>query len=158
MFRPFTWYSIPFLTRPAVLAFPINLLSYRSSSLMCLVLLQDKDALEIVDDPSPSFYYHFFLVEKASRVWRPAIDFSSLDEFVQQIPFRMETFFSILKSIRMGNSMVSLDLKDTYFQESIHRVSQKYLWFVSQGTLYPFKVLCFSLLMAPRSLHHQSLQ
>ena len=41
-----------------------------------------KDALEIVLDPGPSFYSRLFLVEKATRGWRPVIDLSHLNEFV----------------------------------------------------------------------------
>ena len=48
-----------------------------------------KDALEIVLDPGPGFYSHLFLVEKATGGWRPVIDLTHLNGFVQQTPFKM---------------------------------------------------------------------
>ena len=46
--------------------------------------------------------------------------------------------------------MVSLDLKDAYFQVPIHPDSRKYLRFVAFGRVYQFKALCFGLSMAPQ--------
>ena len=51
----------------------------------------EKDALEVVENPSPGFYSRIFLVEKASGGWRPVIDLSPLNAFVQQTKFKMET-------------------------------------------------------------------
>ena len=58
--------------------------------------MMTKGVLEIVSDPDPSFYSRLFLVEKSSGGWRPVIDLSPLNEFVQQTPFRMETPNSVL--------------------------------------------------------------
>ena len=46
--------------------------------------------------------------------------------------------------------MVSLDLKDAYFQVPIHPRSHRYMRFVWQGTIYQFQVLCFGLASAPQ--------
>ena len=98
-----------------------------------------KGALEIVLNPGPGFYSHLFLVEKATGGWRPVIDFSPLNGFVRQTPFKMETATSVLLSIREGNFLASLDLKNAYFQIPIHRSSRKLLRFTSEGTVYQFK-------------------
>ena len=68
------------------------------------------------------------------------IDLSPLNEFVRQTPFRMETAASMLLSVRGGDFLASLDLKDAYFQIPVHQSSRKWLCFVSdrmvhQGTL-----------------------
>ena len=47
-----------------------------------------KGALERVPDLGPGFYSRLFLVEKASGGWRPVIDLSPFNEFVQQTPSR----------------------------------------------------------------------
>ena len=60
-----------------------------------------KGALEIALDPGPGFYSRLFLVEKASGV--------------QLTPFKMETVASELLSVREGDFLASLDLKDAYF-------------------------------------------
>ena len=49
-----------------------------------------KGALEIARDPGPGFYSRLFLVEKATGGWRPVIDLSHLNDFVQLTPFKME--------------------------------------------------------------------
>ena len=75
-----------------------------------------KDALEIVLDPGPGFYSLLFLVEKVTGGWRPVIDLSHLNEFVRQIPFKMETDTSVFLSVRKEDFLASIDLKDAYFQ------------------------------------------
>ena len=109
-----------------------------------------KGALEIARDPGPGFYIRLFLVEKASGGWRPVIDLSHLNEFVQLTPFKMETVASVLLSVREGDFLASLDLKDAYFQIPIHPSSRKLLRFTSEGTVYQFRALCFGLSTAPQ--------
>ena len=109
-----------------------------------------KGALEIARDPGPGFYSRLFLVEKATGGWRPAIDLSHLNDFVQLMPFKMETVASVLLSVREGDFLASLDLKDAYFQIPIHGSSRKLLRFMSEGTVYQFKALCFGLSTPPQ--------
>ena len=82
--------------------------------------------------------------------WRPLIDLSHLNDFVQLTPFKMETVASVLLSVREGDFLASLDLKDAYFQIPIHGSSRKLLRFMSEGTVYQFKALCFGLSTAPQ--------
>ena len=109
-----------------------------------------KGMLEVVPDQDPSFYSRLFLVEKASGGWRPVIDLSPLNEFVQQTPFRMETPNSVLLTVRKNDFLASIDLRDTYFQIPLHPSSRKLLRFVSNDTVYQFKALCFGLSTAPQ--------
>ena len=105
-----------------------------------------KGALEIARDPDPGFYSRLFLVEKASGGWRPVIDLSHLNEFVQLTPFKTETVASVLLSVRERDFLAFLDLKDAYFQIPIHPS----LRFTSKGTVYQFRALCFRLSTAPQ--------
>ena len=91
-----------------------------------------------------------FPVEKASGGWRPVIDLSPLNEFVRQTPFRMETASSVLLSVREGDFLASINLKDAYFQVPVHHSSRKWLRFVSEGSVLQFQVLCFGLSTAPQ--------
>ena len=109
-----------------------------------------KGALEIARDPGPGFYSRLFLVEKATGGWRPVIDLSHLNDFVQLTPFKMETVTSVLLSVREGDFLASLYLKDAYFQIPIHGSSRKLLRFMSEGTVYQFRALCFGLSTAPQ--------
>ena len=109
-----------------------------------------KGALEIARDPGPGFYSRLFLVEKATGGWSPVIDLSHLNDFVQLTSFKMETVALVLLSVREGDFLASLDLKDAYFQIPIHGSSRKLLRFMSEGTVYQFKALCFRLSTAPQ--------
>ena len=87
---------------------------------------------------------------KGVRGWRPVIDLSPFNEFVQQTPFKMETASSVLLSVRKGDFLASIDLKDAYFQIPVHVFSRKWLRFVLNGTVHRFRVLCFGLSTAPQ--------
>ena len=85
-----------------------------------------KGALEIARDPGPDFYSRLFLVEKASGGWRPVIDLSHLNDFVQLTSFKKETVASVLLSVRGGFSSflgserrVHSDPDPSIFEEAI---------------------------------------
>ena len=78
------------------------------------------------------------------------ISLSQLNEFVELTLFKMETIASVLLSVREGDFLASLDLKDAYFQIPIHRSSRKLLRFTSEGMVYQFRALCFGLSTAPQ--------
>ena len=108
-----------------------------------------KGAVELAP-PSPWFYSHVFEVMKASGLWRPIIGLSILNKFVCQSRFKMETNRSVLNAIQRDDKMFSIDLKDAYFQVPVHPESRKYLRFAAFSKVFQFKVLCFSLSLAPQ--------
>ena len=130
--------------------------TYRAGSPRAQAMRQEveamlaKGALKIAQDPGPGFYSRLFLVEKASGGWRPMIDLSHLNEFVQLTRFKMETVTSVLLSVREGDFLASLDLKDAYFQIPIHPSSRKLLRFTSEGMVHQFRALFFGLSTAPQ--------
>ena len=151
-------YRVPFLDSPPPLSrTPVSFPTYRAGSPRAQALRQEiegmlaKGALEIARDPGPGFYSRLFLVEKASGGWRPVIDLSYLNEFVQLTRFKMETVASVLLSVREGDFLASLDLKDAYFQIPIHRSSRKLLRFTSEGTVYQFQARVSDCRPLPRS-------
>ena len=150
-------YRVPFKDSPPPLSrTPVSFPTYRAGCPRAQALRQEveamlaKGALEIARDPGPGFSSRLFLVEKASGGWRPVIDLSHLNDFVQLTSFKMETVASVLLSVREGDFLASLDLKDAYFQIPIHRFSRKLLRFMSEGTVYQFQALCFGLSTAPQ--------
>ena len=149
-------YVLPFLREPPLSSSPLEFPTYKVGSERFLALdlavkdLLRKAAIEPVVDSQAGFYARIFLVPKATGGWRPICDLSVLNRFLVVTPFRMETVSSILESMAEGEWMVSLDLKDAYFQVPIHPRSRRYMRFVWQGTIYQFRVLCFGLATAPQ--------
>ena len=62
----------------------------------------------------------------------------------------METIQSVLLSVRQGDWVASIDLKEAYLQVPVHPDSHRFLRFVSQGNVYQFSALCFGLSTAPQ--------
>ena len=104
--------------------------------------LISKGAVELAPLPSLGFYSRLFVVWKTSGSWRPVIDLSHLNRFLASSPFKMGTIQSVLFSIRPGDWMVSIDLKEAYLQIPVHLDSRKYLRFVAFGCVYQFRALC----------------
>ena len=109
----------------------------------------DKQATELAPLPSRGFYSRMFVVPKLSGGWRPIIDLSPLNRYVQREPFTMESPRTVLQSLREGDWLTSIDLKDAYFHVPIHPSSRRYLRFVWDGQVYQFRALCFGLSSAP---------
>ena len=109
-----------------------------------------KGAVEPVKDCRAGFYARVFLVPKVTGGWRPIFALSVLNSLLTVTPFRMETVSSVLESMAEGEWMVSLDLKDTYYQGPIHPRSRRFLRFVWQNKVYQFRALCFGLASSPQ--------
>ena len=90
------------------------------------------------------------MVQNDSGAWRPIIDLSTLNTYIVSQHFHMETLQSVLRSIRQGDWMISLDLQDAYLQVPIHPESRRYLRFTMGRVPYQFRVLCFGLTTAPQ--------
>ena len=115
-----------------------------------LLPLIAKGAVELAPLPSPGFYSRLFVVWKTLASWRPVIDLSHLNRFLASSHFKMETIQSVLLSVRPGDWMVSIDLKEAYLQVPVHPDSHRYLRFVAFGRVYHFPALCFGLASAPQ--------
>ena len=148
-------YRILFSRGPPLSDQPLPMPSYSPSSIRGKALekefldLLHKRAIEQAPQ-TPGFYSLLFVVQKDSRSWRPIIDLSTLNTFIVSQHFHMETPQSVLRSIRQGDWMISLDLQDAYLQVPIHPESRRYLRFTIGGVPYQFRVLCFGLTTAPQ--------
>ena len=149
-------YCLPFLSTPPLSTAPIPMPSYSPTSIKGAALeevtlgLVVKGAVELAPLPSPGFYSRLFVVWKTSGSWRPVIDLSHLNRFVDVSHFQMETIQSVLLSVRQGDWMASIDLKEAYLQVPVHPASRHFLRFVFRDNVYQFKALCFGLSMAPQ--------
>ena len=149
-------YCLPFLSTPPLSNAPLPMPSYSPTSIKGAALeevtlaLVAKGAVELAPLPSPGFYSRLFVVWKTSGSWRPVIDLSHLNRFVDVSHFQMETIQSVLLSVRQGDWMASIDLKEAYLQVPVHPASRHLLRFVFRDNVYQFKALCFGLSTAPQ--------
>ena len=137
------WYRIPFLSSPPLSPVPVPMPSYNPFSTRGVALeevtlgLIAKGAVELAPLPSPGFYSRLFVMWKTSGSWRPVIDLSHLNRFVDVSHFQMETIQSVLLSVRQGDWMASIDLREAYLQVPVHPESRPFLRFVLKGSRLP---------------------
>ena len=86
---------------------------------------------------------------KKSGQYRPVLDLSTLNGYIRQIHFQMETPDKIRLSINPGDWATSLDLRDAYFHLLMHPSCHKFLRFVWRDVVYQFVALPFGLSLAP---------
>ena len=148
-------YILPFRTRPYLTRKPTVTSCYvdphRNSYLLeALHQLLDKKAVEVVQNPqSLGFYNRLFLVPKPNNRWRPILDLSKLNNYLQTQSFKMETPETIRTPLQTGEWVTSIDFKDAYFHIPINSQSRKYMRFHIQDKTYQFKALLFGLSTAP---------
>ena len=117
--------------------------------LEALYQLVNKNVMEpVANQNSLGFYNRLFLVPKPNNRWRPVLDLSTLNTFLNTESFKMETPETIRTSLQSGEWVTSIDFKDAYFHIPIHSQSRKYMRFHIQGQSYLFKALPFGLSIA----------
>ena len=148
-------YTLPFRFRPNLTRSPMVISKYvnpqrQSLLLEALAQLTNKNAVEpVTNQTSLGFYNRLFLVPKPNNRWRPILDLSTLNTFLNTESFKMETQETIRSSLQVGEWVTSIDFKDAYFHIPIHSQSRKYMRFHIQGQSYQFKALPFGLSTAP---------
>ena len=148
-------YTLPFRFRPNLTRSPTVISNYvnpqrQSHLLEALYQLTSKNAVEpVANQNSLGFYNWLFLVPKPNNQWKPILDLSTLNTFLNTESFKMETPETIRTSLQIGEWVTSIDFKDAYFHISIHSQSRKYMRFHIQGQSHQFKALPFGLSTAP---------
>ena len=73
--------------------------------------------MEVVfDHASPGIYRQNFLMAKRDGGWCTTIELSTLNTFLMEEHFTMETTTSIMAAMRPGEWTISIDLKYAYFR------------------------------------------
>ena len=107
----------------------------------------------IVETPNHlegEFISNLFLVEKKDGGNRTVINLKLLNQFIPYQHLKMEGLHCLRNSLKKGDYMYKVDLKDAYFSVPSNRASRKFVWFLWSGILYEFLCLCFGLGPAPR--------
>ena len=97
------------------------------------------------------FYSTYFLVPKKTGDLRPILNLKPINGQIRRPSFKMETVASVMKALKVGDWMTSLDLKDAYFHIPIHPGHRQYLRFCIQDRCYQYRVLPFGLTTSPRT-------
>lgn len=132
--------------------------SMPSSPSMHTILMQEVESLlqkgaiqEVPEGNREEGYYStYFLVQKKSGDFRPILNLKILNRSVKKQKFKMETLARVLKGLRQGMWLTSMDLKDAYMHVPIRPSHQKFLRFSYAGKTYQYVVMPFGLTTAPR--------
>ena len=89
----------------------------------------NKNAVEsVATQKSLGFYNRLFLVPKPNNCWRPILDLSTLNTFLNTESFKVETPETLRTSLQAGEWVISIDFKDAYFHIPIHSQSRNFLF------------------------------
>ena len=110
-----------------------------------------KRAVTRVAPCKEEFISNIFLVPQKTGDMRPVINLKPLNQYIQNIHFKMENIQLDLNLISPGDFMVSIDLKDAYFKIPIFSLHRKYLRFIWKSQRYEFTYLPFGYSLAPRN-------
>lgn len=96
----------------------------------------------------------FFLAPKKSDLWRLILNFKKAVEqgYILTRRFRMETLSSIIPALSQGIWATSIDLKEAYLHNPIHKEHERYLAFGYQG-LDQFQGATVWPCNGPKSIH-----
>ena len=96
------------------------------------------------------FISTIFLRSKKDGSYRTILNLKHFNEYVQYRHFKMDTLDTVVKMMKPGCYMASIDLKDAYYMLPVHPDHQKFLKFKFKGTLYQYTCLPNGLSSAPR--------
>ena len=91
-----------------------------------------------------------FLRPKKNGEYRLILNLKQLNQHIEYIHFKMDTFASAIKLVQKDCFIASIDLLDAYYSVSMDKTSKKYLKFQWQGKLYAFTCMPNGLYSAPR--------
>ncbi|KAK2898066.1 hypothetical protein Q8A73_014446 [Channa argus] len=150
-------YSLQFATPPpsfaGILETRLSSPAHTTALASELSDLLGKRAISMVPpmEENQGFYSRYFLVPKKSGEMRPILDLSFLNQFMVVRRFHMLTTASVLRSVRPGDWLSSVDLKDAYFHIPVAMQHRKFLRFSFLGVRYQYNCLPFGYSLAPRT-------
>ena len=112
--------------------------------------LMRKGVIEPCMKESNDFISKIFLRPKKDGSHRLILNLKSLNQNVTYHHFKMDTLHSILKLVKKGCWMASVDLKDAYYSCPVAKEHQKYLKFFWNNKYYKFTCFPNGLACCPR--------
>lgn len=111
--------------------------------------LLSKQCIREMESSELGFHSRVFLVPKKSGSYRLVIDLSTLNTYLAEVTFTMDTMAHVRKTAKAGMWATSLDLSDAYHHIPMHPSAHKYLCFQVGKRRFCFLVLPFGLSSAP---------
>jgi ribonuclease HI len=111
-----------------------------------------KKAIERVpqDQVHEGYYSRIFTVPKKSGGIRTILNLKPINSSIRKARFKMETLRSVIRAVKPGDWLASIDLTDAYLHIPIIPSHRKYLRFAVGGQHFQYRVLPFGLTSAPR--------
>ena len=101
------------------------------------------------EQANKGFISQLFSVPKKDGGMRPIINLKGLNTFVETVHFKMEGIHMLKDTLKSGDWMTKVDLKDAYFMIPMASHHRRLLRFQWQGQTYQFNCLPFGLSSAP---------
>jgi len=115
-----------------------------------ITTLLSKGVIEYSSHEAGEFISTIFLRPKSDGSFRMILNLQEFNKSVEYHHFKMDTLDTVVKLVKPGCYMASVDLKDAYYTVPIHRDHQKFLKFEFKGRLYKYTCLPNGLSSAPR--------
>ena len=93
-----------------------------------------------------------FTTEKPDDTHRLILNLKKLNESINYVHFKMESFGNVIQLIRQGVWMGSIDLKDAYYSVRVNEKHQKYFTFYWNMAYYHYVRMPNGYAQAPYSL------
>ena len=145
-------FELEFLSYPYQSHIPSNAVMSCQQKELCdqeIVSLLRKGAT--IKAVGPGFISSIFLIPKKTGGHRPIINLKNLNKFLVDHPFKMEGISTIRHTVREGDWLAKLDLKDAYLTVPVFEGHRKFLRFVWRESCYDFVALPFGLSSVPRA-------
>ena len=131
---------------------PRHLITHSSKFPVLKPLVKDwvkRGILTKTQIPAYVYFSRMFYVGKKNGKFRPILDLSVLNTFIQTPTFQMETLDWILRFVTKIMWATSIDVTDAYLTIPISILFQHYFCFELDGIVYMFLKLPFGLTTAP---------
>ena len=109
----------------------------------------EKRVIEICPEHKIGVVSPMFVVPKKDGKRRPVWDGRWINKHLARIHFKMENLLTVKETIRRGDWMVVINLKDAYFHIPLSGQAQKFLQFHWDRRVYRFHCLPFRVSVAP---------
>ena len=114
-------------------------------------ILYSKTAIGLTKFSPDQFISPIFDVpKKDTKNRRVILNLKDLNNYIVKTKFKLEGYSTIIRLIRQGDFLVSIDLTDAYLMFSMHPDFWKFLCFEFKEDIYFYKCMPFGLTSSPR--------